>query len=1017
LNERKYLQNILSRDAAAMAIPIKSLLENVRNFILNPPLAPGGDANLISPVDTSIVLETLDSSNESNLNNINNDPFLVRYLPLLLLISLFWPVLVTLVAASISASAWLFWLVVGAAFGILQLLFVLYNFVMICGDIGILTVLKTFAMLRSFIRYYTFKMSDAAGIHLNGSRRTKDGKLRRRKDWREEVDRAKTFKEYCKIEIYEPAANYSSAMTSGKSTTTKTKFSKRASSSVGYQNSKQMNNGTQSPTSPTKSKSSIQAESPPSPMRKIKSCVHLNKSNSKSSRKEVSTSKQKRLVSTLNTKSWKHPLRRNYSSFSLPSSTTDEDDEDDVGNPRWQKNIENDMGMTGTMLLTTLSRLKEARLQASSTSSDLSNSCEKDVKIMDEKLVILGDVGNDKSDDDSINSISSEDGSNENYNKNTINAATSQRPRSTIVDNTAALKFLLAGIVKRNHLSLDDFLINDARSVAERGQHTLNKETREAIDQYGEEVEKCMDWLATGPVWLGSLVGSGGNGGKSSPLEGLTDPKEIMQMQRDELGKRLTLVKRMKQNMGRTALMLSGGGAQAMYHLGTIKALVESEIYEHIHVISGTSGGSITAAMCAIKSPEELLRDVCVPTVSTDYMLTGEMKEKNIRWFPKLVDMGAYWLKHGILADSAEFRRCCEFYYKDITFEEAFEMTGKHVCITVSASRVSSSAGVQRLLLNHISTPHVTLASAVAASCALPGFMKPAKLMIKDSRGKQVPFEVDGVEWIDGSVQADLPFKRISTLFNISNYVVAQTNFHVLPFLNKAHHPNINTLYWKLFQMCMWDVRGRVLNLSQLGLFPRIFGQDVTKVFKQKYYGNLTLVPRFTTMQLFGLKSLVNPTVEDMKIYLQNGQIAAWPFLHVLKEMIRIERAVDSCLSKLERRVQSVASGVDVTMTNTHDDVDSISSSYSATKRAHFPGLGREAELLKEKNRELELENAELRKAVFHLQRALGITHPNNAMNNGVRDAVRSLEGKFNSFPSVVEHEMREEQAEEKKSL
>lgn len=76
-------------------------------------------------------------------------------------------------------------------------------------------------------------------------------------------------------------------------------------------------------------------------------------------------------------------------------------------------------------------------------------------------------------------------------------------------------------------------------------------------------------------------------------------------------------------------------------------------------------------------------------------------------------------------------------------------MTGKHVCITVSASRASSgSTGVQRLLLNHISTPNVTLASAVAASCAVPGIMAPAKLMIKDSRGKQVPFEVDGVEWV-----------------------------------------------------------------------------------------------------------------------------------------------------------------------------------------------------------------------------------------------------------------------------
>jgi hypothetical protein len=44
-----------------------------------------------------------------------------------------------------------------------------------------------------------------------------------------------------------------------------------------------------------------------------------------------------------------------------------------------------------------------------------------------------------------------------------------------------------------------------------------------------------------------------------------------------------------------------------------------------------------------------------------------------------------------------------------------------------------------------------------------------------------------------------------------------------------------NTLYWKLFQMCMWDVKSRVLNLSQLGLFPKIFGQDLTKVSPRNY--------------------------------------------------------------------------------------------------------------------------------------------------------------------------------------
>jgi TAG lipase/steryl ester hydrolase/phospholipase A2/LPA acyltransferase len=165
--------------------------------------------------------------------------------------------------------------------------------------------------------------------------------------------------------------------------------------------------------------------------------------------------------------------------------------------------------------------------------------------------------------------------------------------------------------------------------------------------------------------------------------------------------------------------------------------------------------------------------------------------------------------------------------------------------------------------------------------------------------------QVDGVEWIDGSVQADLPFKRISTLFNVSNFIVCQTNFHVLPFLNKAHHPDPQSLYWRLFQLVEWDIRNRALQLSRLGLFPKVgpvgsffflelfsqvnltllalatkmFGQDLSKLFKQKYHGNLTLVPRFTPAQTFGLKTLSNPSVEDMKYYLKFGQIAAWPYL------------------------------------------------------------------------------------------------------------------------------------------
>ena len=127
---------------------------------------------------------------------------------------------------------------------------------------------------------------------------------------------------------------------------------------------------------------------------------------------------------------------------------------------------------------------------------------------------------------------------------------------------------------------------------------------------------------------------------------------------------------KLQHSVGNSALMLSGGGSITMYHLGTIKSLIQSGVYGRIPVVSGTSGGSIAAAMVAIKTPEELLRDVCVPNVSTDFMRTGEQRRRNIRWFPEMFNMGMNWVKEGVLVKSEDFRECCYFYYGEATFEE-----------------------------------------------------------------------------------------------------------------------------------------------------------------------------------------------------------------------------------------------------------------------------------------------------------------------------------------------------------
>ncbi len=53
-----------------------------------------------------------------------------------------------------------------------------------------------------------------------------------------------------------------------------------------------------------------------------------------------------------------------------------------------------------------------------------------------------------------------------------------------------------------------------------------------------------------------------------------------------------------KISLGRSALCLSGGGALSMYHMGVVRALCKSNCLPTI--VSGTSGGSIVAAVLAV---------------------------------------------------------------------------------------------------------------------------------------------------------------------------------------------------------------------------------------------------------------------------------------------------------------------------------------------------------------------------------------------------------------------------------
>ena len=64
-------------------------------------------------------------------------------------------------------------------------------------------------------------------------------------------------------------------------------------------------------------------------------------------------------------------------------------------------------------------------------------------------------------------------------------------------------------------------------------------------------------------------------------------------------------------------LVLSGGGAKGMAHVGVLRVLEEMQV--PVDVVVGTSAGSAVAALYATGMPvEEIERDLPEPTVSVE---------------------------------------------------------------------------------------------------------------------------------------------------------------------------------------------------------------------------------------------------------------------------------------------------------------------------------------------------------------------------------------------------------------
>jgi hypothetical protein len=74
-----------------------------------------------------------------------------------------------------------------------------------------------------------------------------------------------------------------------------------------------------------------------------------------------------------------------------------------------------------------------------------------------------------------------------------------------------------------------------------------------------------------------------------------------------------------------------------------------------------------------------------------------------------------------------------------------------------------------------------------------------------------------------------------------------------------------------------------------MGLLPKFYGTDISALFKQRYHGDVTIVPDMKVEEALGVKAIMHPSRRDMQSYIRGGRRASWPHLRRVKHLLAVE--------------------------------------------------------------------------------------------------------------------------------
>ncbi len=325
---------------------------------------------------------------------------------------------------------------------------------------------------------------------------------------------------------------------------------------------------------------------------------------------------------------------------------------------------------------------------------------------------------------------------------------------------------------------------------------------------------------------------------------------------------------------GRSALLLSGSGSFLFFHVGVVKALWDEGVLPNI--LAGSSGGSIVAAVVCTR------KDADVGAFLESDKLANPARDPEMRR----------------LAPDEVRDRLAEL-IPDLTFQEAYEISGRHLNVSVAPAEKHQNGR----LLNAITAPNVLIREAVLASCAVPGVFPPVMLMARDEEGNRVAYQPDR-RWVDGSVTHDIPTKRLERLYGVNHHIVSQANPLALPFATdtrKQMAPIEAIQHASIATFKAWLNANMIIFQKPLEWVPPLnsIANMARSVINQEYTGDINIIrpPKFWSPT----KILSDLGQEDIEELIDTGMRTAWPKVEMVRTQTAISRALDAILAKIDK--------------------------------------------------------------------------------------------------------------------